>query len=135
MHTKYALLALSCAGVLFSGYQSAVKLFSQTCALNECPYFLGYPACYFGFMLFALLTIFAVYIVLAKLGSGGLLWAALVVSALGVLFAGRFTIIELPVLLARGLGAYALGLPTCAWGLLMFAGTCACTARLIVKKT
>lgn len=135
MQTKFFLLALSLAGVAFSGYQSAVKFFSQTCALNECPYFLGSPACYFGFGLFLVLAVLAVCAVWVRPESPLVVWAVLVVSALGVLFAGWFTILELPVLFARGFGAYVLGLPTCAWGLLMFAGAFACAARMALKKT
>ena len=52
------MFSLGLAGILFSGYLSAIKFFSATCAFNEpCPYFLGYPACYFGFGMF--LIIFA----------------------------------------------------------------------------
>lgn len=135
MRTKYVLLAVSLAGVAFSGYQSAVKLFSQSCALNECPYFWGYPACYFGFGLFFVLAGLAVHAAVSQLLARAVVWSAVVVSALGILFAGWFTLRELPVLFARGFGAYVLGLPTCAWGLLMFMGAFTCAARLIVKKT
>lgn len=135
MQTKNVLLVTSLAGIAFSGYQSAVKFFSQTCALNECPYFWGYPACYFGFGLFLTLGLLASFAVMSRPVSRTALWGVLLVSALGILFAGRFTILELPVLFARGFGAYVLGLPTCAWGLLMFMGAFTCAARLIVKKT
>jgi hypothetical protein len=50
------LLALASAGLLFSGYLSAVNLFSGTCAFNEtCPYFLGYPACWYGFAMYLII--------------------------------------------------------------------------------
>ena len=52
------LLALSIAGLLFSGYLSSYRFFSDTCAFNEpCPYFLGYPACYYGFAMFLIMTL------------------------------------------------------------------------------
>ena len=35
---------LTLSGVLFSGYMSSIRFFSDQCAFNEpCPYFLGYP--------------------------------------------------------------------------------------------
>lgn len=119
------LLILSIAGVLFSGYLSGTKLFTGTCAFNEsCPYFLGYPACYFGFVMFLTLLIFSSLLVAGKIenkkGLKGMGW----VSFLGVLFAGYFTLEELPILLSQGLNAYMLGLPTCAMGLLFFIIIC-----------
>lgn len=118
---KKTLFLLSLAGTAFSGYLSGVKLFSKTCAFGEtCPFFLGYPACYYGFVLFLLLTVL----------SGMLLWGSAntrktlnllgVISVLGVLFAGYYTLIELPVLFSAGFSAYMLGLPTCALGLVFF---------------
>lgn len=44
----------------------------------------------------------------------------LAVSFLGILFAGYFTLQELPILFAEGFGAYMLGLPTCALGLIFY---------------
>lgn len=122
-HARYQklMLVLGLAGTLFSGYLSAVKLFTSTCALNEpCPYFLGYPACWYGFFIFA--AIFASAIA----GSWKSAWIPLtirmqvVLSALGVLFAGYLTLPELSYLLA-GTSSYALGLPTCAYGLVFYA--------------
>ena len=46
-------LVLTLGGVLFSGYLSFYKLLTGNCALNEpCPFFLGYPACWYGFAMF-----------------------------------------------------------------------------------
>lgn len=117
---KYTwILILSIAGLLFSGYLSAVKLFSNTCALGEtCPLFLGLPACYFGFALYLTLTILSVFLVSRK--SAGIAKSLVAVSGLGILFAGYFTGKELPTLIQDGLGAFTLGLPTCAWGMLFF---------------
>jgi hypothetical protein len=42
------------------------------------------------------------------------------ISFVGILFAGYFTIRELPLLFSEGFGAYALALPTCALGLIFY---------------
>jgi len=117
-----ALVALSMAGLLFSGYLSAVKFFTMACALNEpCPRFLGYPACYFGFGMYIALTILAVLLINNAIRRRVGLASMIAVSFLGILFSGSFTLQELPKLFSQGLGAYALGLPTCAWGLVFYA--------------
>ncbi len=115
------LFVLSLMGVMFSGYLSGVKFFTETCAFNEsCPYFLGYPACYYGFALFLTLFILSSLLLWQKVGNKiGLIFMS-IVSSLGVLFAGYFTLKELPILLNEGLSAYLLGLPTCALGLVFF---------------
>ncbi len=43
-------------------------------------------------------------------------------SILGSLFAGYYTLTELPLLFSEGVGAYFFGLPTCAIGLLVYLG-------------
>lgn len=116
-----SILILSTAGVAFSGYLSSYKFFSDTCALGEsCPYFFGVPACYFGFAMFLVLTILSYLTVFERMGTPRALRAIQVVSGLGILFAGYFTIGELPKLLSLGLRAYILGLPTCALGLIFY---------------
>jgi uncharacterized membrane protein len=121
MKFKIFFLAASVAGVLFSGYLSAVKLFSSTCAFGEtCPLFFGYPACYFGFVLFVLLLILSVLLWLGKCSVKSLANTLLIVSFAGVLFAGYFSIGEIPLLLQRGFGAYVFGLPTCVMGSIFF---------------
>jgi len=115
------LFGLSIAGVLFSGYLSGKKFFTATCAFNEpCPYFLGLPACYFGFALFLLITIFSTMLFFSKIRKSKGLQFVEIFSFLGVLFAGYFTLGELPTLFQDGFGAYMLGLPTCAMGLVFF---------------
>ncbi|QQG38246.1 MAG: hypothetical protein HYS26_01700 [Candidatus Kaiserbacteria bacterium] len=117
-----ALAVLSVAGVVFSGCLSGVKFFSETCAFNEsCPYFFGYPACYFGFALFLSMAIMLIAYRFSVVGLAGALRALVAVSGVGVLFAGYFTLLETPVLFKEGIYAYVLGLPTCAYGLLVFA--------------
>jgi len=115
------LFVLSIAGLLFSGYLSGVKFFSSTCAFNEpCPYFLGYPACYFGFAMFLLITIFSSLLLFSKIEKGKSLAGIFLVSFLGMLFAGYFTLPEMPVLAREGFSAYMLGLPTCSMGFVFY---------------
>lgn len=118
---KKTILFLGIAGLIFAGYLSAVKFFSDTCALGEsCPYFLGYSACYYGFFMYLLITILAILLVFGKMKDRKALAYISLISFLGILFAGYFTLKELPILFANGISAYMLGLPTCAWGLLVY---------------
>lgn len=115
------LFVLSIAGLLFAGYLSGVKFFSEVCALNEqCPYLLGYPVCYYGFAMYAVMTILLTQYFWGALSRSVALYALSVVSGAGIIFSGYFTLQELPKLAAEGLAAYALGLPTCAYGLLVY---------------
>jgi uncharacterized membrane protein len=115
------LFALATGGFLFSGYMSGVKFFSGNCAFNEgCPFFLGYPACYYGFAMFTLITVFAGLLFFKKWEAYKALAGMIVVGILGILFAGKYTLDELPLLFNEGLGAYLLGLPTCAYGLVFY---------------
>lgn len=110
---------LTLAGFLFSGYLSLVKLLSNTCALNEpCPYFLGYPACWYGFGMFTVLFILAI-ISQWKESTKLIYWFQIVVSLIGIIFAGYFTVPEI-IRLFNGISAYSLGLPTCAYGLIFY---------------
>ena len=133
---KKALLFLSLAGVLFSGYMSSVKFFTQTCAFNEpCPLLLGLPACYFGFILFALLALFSGMVFFERIDVFKGLRAVFGVSLAGIIFSGSFSVQELPKLFSQGLRAYALGLPTCTLGLVFFIIIFAlCTKHLLFKK-
>lgn len=115
------LFVLGIAGVLFSGYLSGVKLFTSTCAFGEsCPYFWGYPACYFGFIMFLTIAIFSSLLLFSKIKKKTGLLALSVVSFLGILFAGNFTLDEIRILFDGGFSAYVLGLPTCALGLIFY---------------
>jgi uncharacterized membrane protein len=112
---------LGVAGMLFAGYMSAVKFLSDTCAFDKpCPYFLGFPACYYGLAMFSAIVFFLVldYWHIIQERTAGI--AVLAVSALGILFSGYFTLGELPTLFNKGLGAYFFGLPTCAIGLVFY---------------
>lgn len=113
-------LILSLAGVLFSEYLSAVKLFTSTCALSEpCPYFLGYPACWYGFGMFLTLFMAALFGFSKNVTFRNVVRTHAIVSGLGILFAGYFTIPEIGRLFS-GTSTYSLGLPTCAYGLIFY---------------
>ena len=132
------LLALAVAGLLFSGYLSSIRFFSSTCAFNEpCPYFLGYPACYYGFAMFLIMTIALKLNFIGSIARDRALRIVLWVSGIGTIFAGSFTFGELPRLFANGISSYMLGLPTCAYGLIVYIAifTIALIARRGERKT
>lgn len=114
--------ALALGGTLFAGYLSGVKLFTDTCAFNEpCPYFMGYPACWYGFAMFATLLISAAGGLSKTIAELKAVRALTAVSALGIIFAGYFVVIEIIGWLSYGFGqGYGLGLPTCVYGLVFY---------------
>ncbi|MFA5999790.1 MAG: hypothetical protein WC783_02290 [Candidatus Paceibacterota bacterium] len=115
------LFILSLGGLCFAGYLSGVKIFTSTCAFNEsCPIFLGYPACYYGFLMYLMLAISAYLLLNNRLETVKGAKRMMLVSFLGILFAGYFTLGELPILFSEGFSAYALVLPTCALGLIFY---------------
>lgn len=127
-------LYLGIAGSLFSGYLSAIKLFTKGCALNEtCPDFLGYPACYFGFGLFFLIFLVALFGYLKQITAWTTAKAHLAISLLGMAFAANFAIPETQDLLA-GNARYTLGLSSCAYGLVFFAAVFAIAASFLLKR-
>jgi len=112
---------LSLAGLLFSGYLSTIKLFTSTCIFNEpCPYFLGYPACFFGFGMFLIIFSSATLGLLKKIPEIITAKIIVVISILGILFAGYFTVPEIGKLISGINNGYTLGLPTCAYGLIFY---------------
>lgn len=117
MNKLKLLFIVTLAGTLFSGYLSAVKLFSNSCAFGEtCPYFLGFPACWYGFVLF-LFSFANICIALAKPPRARKAVITTLVAALaGVLFSGQFVVEEIVNSTVTG----ALGLSTCAYGLVFF---------------
>jgi len=126
-------LIFSIGGLFFAGYLSGVKLFTSSCAFNEaCPYFLGYPACWYGFAMYLTMTILSFLLWQSKISSMKGLNSILGVSILGILFAGYYTVGELPRLFSEGLGAYFLGLPTCVLGLIFYILIFACV--LVTKS-
>lgn len=113
----YEILVLALAGALFSGYLSAVKLFSAGCALTApCPFFLGYPACYFGFGMFAVLVVLAF---LWAIGKPVRSWV-LGVSTVGTLFAAYFTALEWPALVSLFSSFSLLAVPSCVVGFVVY---------------
>ena len=128
---EWAVFFLGLSGLLFAGYLSAVKLFTETCAFNEsCPYFLGYPACYFGFVMYAVIASFAGLHVFHLYDGPKANTAVLAVATLGIVFSGYFTFGELPKLFDQGIAAYMLGLPTCALGLIFYVAIALFSLRL-----
>ncbi len=114
----YWLYALSLAGFLFSGYLSGTKLLTKSCAFGEsCPLFLGYPACYFGFVLFLILFLNS-FALISK--NKNTINVSIVTSIIGILFAGRFVIQEIAQYVNSGFTWSTLGFPTCAYGLVFF---------------
>lgn len=120
-YVKTALL-LTLAGTLFSGYLSGIKLFSGTCAFNEsCPVFLGYPACYYGFVMFATMFVATTAAWAKKVSGRWPLKLNLAVSALGMLFSGSFAVSEIAAWFQPGqFRLYGLGLSTCVYGFLFY---------------
>ncbi|MFH1712227.1 MAG: hypothetical protein ABH846_03265 [Patescibacteria group bacterium] len=126
---------ITLAGVLFSGYMSGIKFLSDTCAFNEpCPYFLGFPACYFGFAMFLALFLITTYAFAKKVKESWPKTANLIVALMGTLFAGYFTANELPDVLSGVAEGYSLGLPTCSYGLIFFVAILILSAIPIKKK-
>jgi uncharacterized membrane protein len=111
-----AVSIISFIGVLFSGYLSFGTVISGVCPLNgECPFFLGYPACYYGLAMFMITLIASLMSFKPKQDKDNLTKVILVVSFVGVLFAGYFSVGE--ILNPRN---YALILPTCVYALIMY---------------
>ncbi len=121
---------LSVAGVLFAGYLSGVKFFKETCAFNEsCPYVLGFPACYYGFFMFLTLFIVSLLLILKKYDPKILLKIIFGVSIAGILFAGVLSFQEL-----ISPSTYALGLPTCAYGFIVYLIILVISGKLVFSK-
>ncbi len=119
------IILLSIGGLLFSGYLSAVKLFSKTCAIDTgCSYFLGYPTCYYGFAIFAL--IFASALANKFCSWGGKKMATARLHALrsfagvGIAFSAYWSFIEIGKMISEKIIYGALVLPTCFYGLLVY---------------
>lgn len=109
------------AGMLFAGYMSMVKFLSDTCVFDSpCPYFWGFPACYYGFAIFTIITLIIILDKWQMVSEKTADILVLAFSFLGILFSGYFTLLELPKLFNEGLGAYFFGLPTCTLGLIIY---------------
>lgn len=128
--------ALALGGTLFAGYLSAAKLFTGTCAFNEpCPYFLGYPTCWYGFAMFLTMTVASAAGLLGKLPAAKAARANAWVALAGTLFAGYYTASEVIAWLARPAAVrYGLVLPTCAYGLVFYVIILALSVRVARRK-
>lgn len=122
MNNALKMLLLSIAGVLFAGYLSFYKIVNETCALGEgCSYFLGYPTCLYGLIMFVLLFFASLLIYTKKGKKEELLKGMKIVSFLGIIFSAYFGIEEL--FFRQCLGGpcpYALLLPTCVYGFFVY---------------
>ena len=110
------LLALATAGTVFSGTMSAFRFVEDHCPLDEpCPFFLGYPACYYGFAMF--LGIFGSALAYVNASSREPVRRHLILATLGTLFSLNFALEEV----ASGhIFNSHLGLNTCIWGFIFF---------------
>lgn len=131
------LLALSVAGLLFSGYLGGLKLFSDTCAFNEtCATFLGYPTCYYGFVMYLLIFGLLLTSRFGKMSVSRALYGVAGISFAGILFAGYYSTIELSSLMIGDISGFLLGLPTCAYGFIMYIAIfCVALAALRQDRT
>lgn len=129
------MLGLAVAGTLFSGYLSGTKLFTKGCAFNEpCPYFLGYPACYFGFVMFFAMLCVAIWAVAKKVTDPRPAQAILIISLMGTLFAGYYTLGEVAAFFGGTTPDYTLVLPTCSYGLVFYVLMLVISALQLRKK-
>ena len=112
---------LSLAGTLFSGYIAAHQLIKKECPFNEpCPYFLGRPACEYGFAMFFAMLIAAALTQGNYIGAADAKSFIQAISLLGILFAGYFVLMEVWSALRAGMQRYGLVFPTCAYGLVFY---------------
>ncbi len=112
---------LSLGGVVFAGYLTVTKLMTNVCPFQEpCPYFLGYPACWYGLGIFSLLLAISFIGLVGKREETWLIFFIRAGAGVGVLFAGSFVIREMINAIRFGLPDYRLFLPTCAYGLLVY---------------
>jgi hypothetical protein len=56
-----AILGISIAGLLFSGYLSYSELFKQFCALGSCTSVLKIPACVYGFVMYLIVFVISLF--------------------------------------------------------------------------
>ena len=110
------ILLVAAFGVAFSGYLTFGTLLVGSCPLSgECPYFLGYPACDYGLIMFLIIFFSSLALFKTKYNPAILLKVILFVSIIGIIFSGYFSITEL--LNPR---QWVLLLPSCVYGLAMY---------------
>ena len=114
------MLVLTLGGVLFSGYLSFYKLLTGNCALNEpCPFFLGHPACWYGFAMFVAMFLIALSARIRNRAFRRPVMFTAAISLLGIIFSGSFVWSDVQVWLASA-QSYALILPSCVYGLIFY---------------
>jgi hypothetical protein len=120
MNYKQWLITITLVGTLFSGYLSFTKLVGGYCPINEgCPTLWSYPVCVYGFILFLVLFLSSVAFYYKDNLFNNLIIAK--TSFIGVLFSLYYALVELFFTARIGPVKYSLGLPTCLYGLFMFA--------------
>ena len=132
---ELSIFILSIAGVLFAGYLSGVKLFLGICSFTEsCPYVLGYPSCYYGFVMFVGLFVTSLLLILKKYKKVDLYKTIFGISLAGILFSGYLSIQELVFSFPLSECSYGLGLPTCTYGLFVYIGIFVLSNILLFRK-
>ncbi len=112
------IFVLAIMGTLFAGYLTLSKIFTGTCALDtSCPYFLGYPACLYGLVMYLTILVSSLLIILKKFDKKKLMNVIKGVSFAGILFSLYFSVQDL--FYCPGC-TFSLILPTCVYGLLMY---------------
>jgi len=118
MKDTYKLFLLTLGGSLFAGYLAGDKLFNDNCTIGaSCAYWLGYPTCYYGFGLFAILFILSLRYVFtnkkicAKYIS--------IVSTIGIIFSSYFSVVEIAPFVSAGTMSFS-NIPSCTYGLIGF---------------
>lgn len=125
---------LSLGGVLFAGYLSIVQIVTGTCALNEpCPYFLGYPACWYGLVMFLSIFVFNLVALLSRISFRTSLIFITIISFAGILFSGWLSWGEILSWLNNAI-TYAMILPTCVYGLIFYLAIFILSVIQITKK-
>jgi hypothetical protein len=115
------LVLFSLIGVLFSGFLTFTKLLLGACPLKEpCPYFLGYPACFYGFIMFLILFVASLLLAFNKYDKGKLLKVLSYVSLIGIIFSLYSTYAEMAYPLCLGGCEYSMLLPTCVYGFIFY---------------
>lgn len=95
-------------GIAFSGYLGGNSL-SGTCPIGgACPYFLGYPACFYGLAMYSALLVVFLLSWKGRLAKPKALLAQMGIAGLGVLFAASLLVQE--VLIDRPIAICAMGL-------------------------
>ena len=116
----WIVFALSLGGVLFATYMTLHKAILKVCPFNEeCPYFLGYPACYFGLAMFLIMFLAVCANIWVGFDLSLTRNTLLVVSVMGIIFAGSYVVDDMREWLVNG-RKYGLVLPTCAYGLIFY---------------